>query len=319
MNSTKRNIWNKLSSSQKLNLIGSGLLLVSLFLNWYSDKDIFRSGDTYSALSGPLYLVGFSMMILAVGNILLSLSRLLHVPVWKTWTESRTGKWQITVGLASMYLLLVINSAYFDPKFGLNILNKRSEIGAMLALVATVMISIGGYLAFRHRLESEQKEDKPVASAEEMAPIPVEEKPERTHQSVEKPVAIIAQEKTPIESAVQVQTEAAVQSTAVINQATFSERDPRGKTEYERTKLYENLRKTMIRDTMTPQQRKKERAKEVQNNAFSANFGKGEKVTAPKLANSNTNVEDLLKKAQDSKPAAATTSAKKPQMYRMDL
>lgn len=318
MNSTKRNIWNKLSSSQKLNLIGSGLLLVSLFLNWYSDKDIFRSGDTYSALSGPLYLVGFSMMILAVGNILLSLSRLLHVPVWKTWTESRTGKWQIMVGLASMYLLLVINSAYFDPKFGLNILNKRSEIGAMLALVATVMICIGGYLAFRHRLESGQKEEKTVASTEEMAPIPVEEKPERIHQSVEKPVAL-AQEKAPVENAAEGQTEDAAQSTAVINQATFSERDPRGKTEYERTKLYENLRKTMIRDTMTPQQRKKERAKEVQNNAFSANFGKGEKVAAPKLANSNTNVEDLLKKAQDSKPAAATTSAKKPQMYRMDL
>jgi hypothetical protein len=317
MKSTQRNIWTKLSSSQKLNIIGSALLLISLFLNWYSDKDIFRSGDTYSALSGPLYLVGFSMLVLAVGNIVLSLSRFLRVPVWKNWPESRVGKWQIAGGFSAMYMLLVINSVYFHPQFGLNILNKKSEIGVMMAMVATVMICIGGYLGYRLKLEKGEEIETTEADLAEMAPIPVEEKPERIHQGVEAP----ATAQTPVNSPVAAEEIATATSAETVQSATanqFSQRDPRGKTDYERSKLYENLRKTMIRDTMSPQQRKKERAKDTQINAFSANFGKGEKV-ATKTVSSGAKAEDLLKKAQTRTTPAAPDTAKKPQMYRMDL
>jgi len=310
MKSTQKNLWAKLSSSQKLNLIGSGLLLISLFLNWYSDKDVFRSGDTYSAMSGPLYLVGFSLFLLAVGNILLSIAHPLRVPVLKKISEAKIGKWQIIGGFAAMYLLVIINSVYFHPQFGLNILSKKSEIGVMMALVATVMMCIGGYLGLRLKLE---KEAVAVEAKVNLVAAQMESSTSRVHQSVEKVIEVAPQ--TMATRPVHADMPARDTVTEQI-ESSYSGVKP----ENDKSKLYENLRKTMIRDTMTPQQRKKERAKDTGINAFSANFGKGPKMASVAASGGTMpSAEDLLKRSQAATVAAATPAVKKPQMYRLDL
>lgn len=308
MKSKRSNIWSSLSSSQKLNLIGSGLMMISLFLNWFSDTDIFRSGDTYTGLSGPLYLVGFSLLMISLLNVITTLAKALDWSIVKGLDESKIGKLQMMAGFSSMYLLLLVNSVYFSPLFGLNILSKRSEIGVMLALISTVMICIGGYLAYRKKFEIMEKvELRPTPKT--VASPTVQVNSERTHMPVlNQPERLVNSPETQPEMA---------NITPVSKGGSggyYSERDPRGKTDYEKNKLYENLRKTMLRDTMSPQQRKKERTKETHRNAFSANFGETKKLVVAQKTNSVSGEPTRKNAGEDSQ-----SSDKKPQMYRMDL
>lgn len=319
MKNIHKNLWGGLSSSQKLNLIGAGLLIISLFLDWYSDKDIFRSGDSYSAMSGPLYLAGVTMLVLAGAHVLLTLAPTLRLPVLKHWSPQKSGGWQMAAGAATMYLLMLVNSVYFHPQFGLNILSKRSEIGVIVALSATVMMCLGGYLVWRKSaqtsLNSAVVETNNIPTTEisrNVAPL------ERMHQRVEAPQPAVTTQPSMAE------VEREIEPVAEISSATPSteKMDTIYKVEQDRSKLYENLRKTMLRDTMTPQQRKKERARENQINAFSANFGKGQKssVSAPSSGASAGELQGARERVATVAAGQATpTAVKKPQMYRMDL
>lgn len=335
-----KNIWRKLSSGQKVTMLGSLLLILSLFLNWFSDKDVFRSGDTYSALGGPLYLAGFTMLLLAVLNL-----GLLVLAAWRqkrvaAMGESRQGKIQMMAGFVSMYLLIVINSVFFHPRFGLNILEKKPEIGVMLALAATVMICCGGYLSYRKKFELEASATAPAPAAREKVTgtITADSAPAARLEAATvaepalKPapalpstlsVSVAPEEETAVRTHVPLAPQP-VAATPAARPAGgyFSERDPRGKTEYERTKLYENLKKTMVRDTLTPEQRRKLREKEAKENAFSANFGKGGVVGSPATTAAGATVGSKVPGQAAAGAAAASSAAsteKKPQMYRMDL
>ncbi|MBI4231741.1 hypothetical protein HY605_00795, partial [Candidatus Peregrinibacteria bacterium] len=58
----------KLAISKKLILVGSGLMVVSAFLPWYSDLDRFKIGDTFLGITGPLYLVGFLVLLAGLAS-----------------------------------------------------------------------------------------------------------------------------------------------------------------------------------------------------------------------------------------------------------
>lgn len=329
-----------MSSGQKLNLIGTILLVVSLFLGWYSDKDVFRSGDFYTALNGPLYFVGISILALCLVNAGTLLYAVLKGGVTAKWQESPLGMKQMIMGFFSMYLLMIINSVYFHPQFGLNIMSKKSEIGVMLALVATVMICVGGYVSYRKKFEKEeailpvrQVVTAPAAVlAETQAPVSTAVPAGQFPEPVMAAAPVISAEPAFAQAAsVQIAAEpmtempAAPVVPALAQAIRMSERSPVGKTEYERTKLYENLKKTMIRDTLTPEKRRKLLAKEAKNNAFSANFGK-EKIISTSAATKPQKVgatlETMLHKTAAARPVTAGSEPageKKPQMYRMDL
>jgi hypothetical protein len=340
----RQNIWNKLSSGQKLNMLGAALLFVSLFLNWYSDKDVFRSGDSYTALNGPLYFVGLSILLLCVVNAGSQMIGVFKAKSSPAWAESRLGKLQMGMGFTVMYLLMVINSAYFHPQFGLNILSKKSEIGVMLALVATVMICVGGYISFRKKFEKANAE---ISAREVVAPVAVaDENLQPLMQPVPAMAGILARNEQPVQFQAPVRPAEPMPAAAVTATAAARAEQPAShasaagqppytppdksqweKSEYEKTKLYENLRKTMLRDTMTPEKRRKLREKEARENVFSANFGKAPKVLTPATAaakaadSANVSVDALLRKkaAATAAEAAGKSDSKKPQMYRMDL
>ena len=75
------------------------------------------------------------------------------------------------------------------------------------------------------------------------------------------------------------------------------ENSTRNKTEYERSQVYDHLKKMMERDTMTPEQRKKMRTKESAENVFSAKMA----VAKPRAT--------TAARATASRPAAAPSVA----------
>ena len=132
-------------------LLGAGAILmaISTFLPWYRDLDSFKTGDVFIGLSGPLYLIGFTILAMSIIDILL---------VFVEGTEKKLpissvkpATFYLGSGLVAFYLLLVVNAVYFHNKFGVNITIKESQFGMFMAFIAASLITIGGYLATREK------------------------------------------------------------------------------------------------------------------------------------------------------------------------
>ena len=128
-------------------LLGAGALLmaVSTFLPWYRDLDSFKTGDTFIGLSGPLYLVGITILAMSIIDILLVFMEATEkkIPV----TSVKPSTFYLASGLVAFYLLLIVNSVYFHNKFGVNITLKESQFGMFMAFISASLITIGGYLS----------------------------------------------------------------------------------------------------------------------------------------------------------------------------
>ncbi len=231
------NAWAALSLSSKIGLIGSLLLTVSLFLPWYSDVDVFQTGQTFNGFTGPMYLLGFSIFVMAIANLLMigakNSQSLKKLQILKKWNFA---KMQIFIGFMSMYFLILMNSVFFHPQFGLNILSKKSEYGVVLGLFGTVLVSIAGYLTLRDQIYSE------VAAIEPQA--------EKSGSEMLKQVERIA---SPLKVKQRVQE--------TVN--TFDE-----KSEEERQRIYANMKRLMQKDTLSAAERRKKIEKA---NAFLGN------------------------------------------------
>lgn len=142
-------IFKELPLPSKLLAIGSLILALSVFLPWYSDVDTFKTGFTYLGVTGPLYLVGFSVLALALVNLVfLSFSVFGFKP--KT-LKVKNNQVFLFSGLVSLYLLLVVNSIYFHNQFGVNITLKESQFGMFVAFLGMVLNVTGAYLASREK------------------------------------------------------------------------------------------------------------------------------------------------------------------------
>jgi hypothetical protein len=132
-------------------LIGAGALLLALsvFLPWYQDLDSFKTGDIFLGITGPLYLLGLSLLGLAVADIAIIVSGEFgkKLPMFAV----KPSSFFLGSGIAAFYLLLAINSVYFHNKFGVNITIKESQFGMFLAFIASSLVTIGGYLSGREK------------------------------------------------------------------------------------------------------------------------------------------------------------------------
>ncbi len=138
-----------LPTAQKLVGVGSVIAIISSFLTWYRDVDAFDRGGAYSGITGPLYLIGYIIICLAVFSLALTVFHLLgkktpSLPI----SESMV---YIFSGATAVFLLILANSIYFHPQFGLNITSKEYGLGMMLAFIGSVAITMGGFLQNRER------------------------------------------------------------------------------------------------------------------------------------------------------------------------
>jgi len=144
-------IFKELPTGKKLVGIGSLLLILSLFLPWYSDIDSFKTGDLYLGITGPLYLAGFSMLAMNAFNLLF-----LSWDIYKNkpeYLKIKKASYFVFCGIFSLYMLVVVNSVYFHNKFGLNITMKESQFGMYIAFLGCALALGGAYLVSRDKGE----------------------------------------------------------------------------------------------------------------------------------------------------------------------
>ena len=127
---------------------GSILMAISLLLPWYQDLDSFHTGDMFLGLTGPLYLLGFSILAMSLVNIAFIVFNALEK---KLPVNIRPASFFMVSGIVSFFLLIVANSVYFHPKFGVNITLKESQFGMFIAFIAASLLTVGGYFALRDK------------------------------------------------------------------------------------------------------------------------------------------------------------------------
>ncbi|PJC37354.1 hypothetical protein CO046_00935 [Candidatus Peregrinibacteria bacterium CG_4_9_14_0_2_um_filter_53_11] len=163
---------------QKLIGFGSLFLVISTLLPWYSDLNNYNSGDQYLGITGPAYLAGIAILILGSLSFWSFSYHLLErreprLPV-------REAILHLAVAIESLFLLVIVNSFYFDSSFGLAIKYKESRFGMTIAIVSSLVLLAGGYLRNRHEVSH-------ASSMEEghLEPlIKISETPRRDHGSV---------------------------------------------------------------------------------------------------------------------------------------
>lgn len=141
----------ELSFEKKMIAAGALLLAVSLFLPWYQDIDTFRTGDTFTGITGPMYFAGLTFLIIASSSLLLLVAQ--QVGIRFPIAFLRSPRLYLHYGIVTFYLLLLVNSIYFHRNFGVNITLKQSGFGTFIAFIAAALMTIGGYLNTRERNE----------------------------------------------------------------------------------------------------------------------------------------------------------------------
>lgn len=140
----------------KLIGLGSFILIISTFLPWYSDLDSYKIGDEFLGLTGPAYAAGIVILLLAGASFWVFSYHLLEKKVPKL--PVREAIFNFFVGLESLFVLFIVNSIFFHPKFGVNITLKESRFGMTVAIVGAIMVISGAY--FQNKIEIEEQDSE---------------------------------------------------------------------------------------------------------------------------------------------------------------
>ncbi|MEK9132501.1 MAG: hypothetical protein AAB606_02225 [Patescibacteria group bacterium] len=141
---------------KQMKLIGAGslILAISTLLPWYADLDAYRIGDQFLGITGPASFVGIVILLISGFSLWVFSYRLLERKVPRL--PVREGILHLFVAVESIFLLILVNSIYFHPKFGVNITLKESRFGMTIAVVGAVVLFIGGYLKNKQEVMAEE-------------------------------------------------------------------------------------------------------------------------------------------------------------------
>ena len=137
----------RLETTQKWILFSAALIGLSTVLPWYEDVDAFGAGDTFLGITGPLFLVGLMLLVSAsmIAYRILAPSMGKRVPS----LPIKEGALFAFLGVQDLLLLLVANSVFFHPKFGVNILLKNTKFGMVMAAIGVLMLIWSGIRLYR--------------------------------------------------------------------------------------------------------------------------------------------------------------------------
>ncbi|MFA5829403.1 MAG: hypothetical protein WC843_02820 [Candidatus Gracilibacteria bacterium] len=293
-------IVSELSFEKKLIGAGSLLMILSLFLPWYSDLDTFHYGQTFIGINGPLYLIGLTFLAMAGMTLALIIANHLRVKI--PFESLKSPKLYLSFGIFSFYLLFVTNSIYFDKNFGVNLTDKNPGYGMFIAFLAASSLTIGGYLNTRektHAIKAFEEETRdPIMAA-------VQQKSRESLRSVRPETNSVRPEMASIKPEISsTQTEARIQQETRIHQDTKQNRPefrtvhPEMRTAYPTPKPNPALRETPDEQKQTVS------------------------IAADSAENTVGAAENAARATVGSAVAAAGTNtgnAPQPQAYRMDL
>jgi len=124
--------------------IGGLILAISTILPWYADTDSYKIGDQFLGVTGPASFVGIAILLLSGLSLWLFSYHLLERRIPRL--PVREGIIHLFTSIESLFLLVLVNSIFFHPKFGVNITLKESRFGMTFAFAGAVILLIGGYL-----------------------------------------------------------------------------------------------------------------------------------------------------------------------------
>jgi hypothetical protein len=160
--------------------IGALILAIATLLPWYADLDSYKIGDEFLGITGPASFVGIVILLLSGLSLWIFSYRLFerHVPRLPV----REAILHLFVAVESLFLLLLVNSIFFHPKFGVNITLKESRFGMTFAIIGAMVLFIGGYLQNKEEIAKEGEEGKlePLIKMEERPHAPVAPRPSRS-------------------------------------------------------------------------------------------------------------------------------------------
>lgn len=160
-------------------LLGSAVVVgISTLLPWYEDLDSFGTGALYLGVTGPLFLVGLMVLASAVitGYWLMAPALGRRLPSFPI----KEGALFVILGVQDLLLLLVANSVFFHPKFGVNILLKNTKFGMILGVVGVVMMIWSGYRIYRQN-EQRSWDIGPEGRLEPLIKMPEARAPRELH------------------------------------------------------------------------------------------------------------------------------------------
>lgn len=147
----------RLPASEKAILIGSGLTMLSALLPWYDSMNGY-SVKTYIGTQGPMFLIG-ALVFLSGGYSFLKI----FIPL--TGRESfqknvKNGKITLILGVQVLLLLIIANSIFFHPDFGISVTHKATRFGMMAAFLGSFTMILGAYFS--------SKKDAPISTYREV-------------------------------------------------------------------------------------------------------------------------------------------------------
>ena len=162
----------RLDTTRKLVLISTVLVGISAVLPWYEDLDAFGAGDLYLGVTGPLFLVGLMVLASAafVSYWILAPTlgrRLPSLPI-------KEGALFAFLGVQDLVLLLVANSVFFHPKFGVNITLKNTKFGMIIAAAGVLLMIWSGYRLYKKE-EKRRSSIGPEGRQEPLIKMPTQE------------------------------------------------------------------------------------------------------------------------------------------------
>lgn len=145
---------------KEIKFIGAGALVlaISTFLPWYADMDSYRIGDEFLGITGPSSFVGIVILLLSGLSLWIFSYHLLERKVPRL--PVREGIIHLFVAAESLFLLLLVNSIFFHPKFGVNITLKESRFGMTIAVIGAVILLVGAYLKNRDEVAKANESGK---------------------------------------------------------------------------------------------------------------------------------------------------------------
>jgi len=182
--------------------IGALVALIGAFLPWYQDIDAFNTGDKFSGVSGPLYLIGYIVIGLSLISLILTGFHLFEKKIPSL--PLKESMIYILSGAFSLFLLVITNSVYFHPKFGINITSKEYQFGMIFAFIGAFAAIIGGVLQNKERgtarlieeFQSEALEDEDVDEVIELNNFQREQQVEKPYVERVKPSAGVREYKS---------------------------------------------------------------------------------------------------------------------------
>lgn len=163
-----KKIINSLPLQNKLILIGSLISAFSMLLPVYSDTSQWGAGITYLGITGPLSLIGFSVIVFSLIPSVSILQNIIKTKFKKLSLENSS----LISSLQTIFLLAVMSSIYLDSEFGVNITIKELRIGVILGFIGAIINLSGYYLIRKPHLSNSFTKKSPQEDNEDFMTLP---------------------------------------------------------------------------------------------------------------------------------------------------